>query len=408
MEDFMTDYSFMYAIVGGGLTGASAAAGIREVDKNGTIVVLGDEYHLAYDRPSLTKKLWFGKKKVDEIFLYDKDFYDRNGIAVKLGSRVTEIDIGRKTLRDDKTGTYHFQKLLLATGGAPRMLSIPGGDLPGIYYFRYLDDYLKLRSEAAEGKKALVIGGGFIGSEIAAALTTNKVDVSMIFSDSYLCSKVFPSDLGLSIQRRFIDKGVKILTREKPVSIVKRGNSFVASTDTGKLIESDILIVGIGINPSIELGTMAKVDTGNGIIVNEYLQTSNPEIFAAGDTVLFPYQALGKMMRVEHWDNAINQGKQAGRNMAGAHEQYTYMPYFFSDLFEFGYEAVGNVNSGLETFADWQKENDTGVIYFLNEGKVQGAMMCNVWNKVDAAREMIRREEKITAESLRGAIGNSK
>lgn len=400
----MLDYSYTYAIVGGGLTGASAAAGIREIDKNGTVVILGEESHLAYDRPSLTKKLWFGKKKVEDIFLYDQSFYERNGIKVELGARVTNIDISRKVLIDDKKNTCRFQKLLLATGGAPRTLTIPGGDLPGICYFRYLDDYLKLRKEAMEGKTALVIGGGFIGSEISAALTINKVKVTMLFPESYICFRVFPTEFGLSIQKRFVDKGVKIFKNEKPVSISRRGNRFVTSTETSGQIESDMVLVGIGIVPSVELGAMANVITGNGIEVNEYLQTSNPDIYAAGDNALFPYQALGKMMRIEHWDNAINQGKQAGRNMAGAHEQYTYMPYFFSDLFEFGYEAVGNASSELDTFADWQKENDTGVIYYLSDGRVQGAMMCNVWNKVETAREMIRGKEKITADALRGAI----
>ena len=139
-------------------------------------------------------------------------------------------------------------------------------------------------------------------------------------------------------------------------------------------------------------------------MVNEYLQTSDPDIYAAGDNANFPYTALGKRMRVEHWDNALNQGKWAGRNMAGAGEPYTYMPYFFSDLFEFGYEAVGEVDARLETFADWQKENDTGVVYYLRDGRVRGVMLCNVWDKVEAARELIRRAARVTPEDLRGAI----
>ena len=139
-------------------------------------------------------------------------------------------------------------------------------------------------------------------------------------------------------------------------------------------------------------------------MVNEYLQTSDPDIYAAGDNAFFPYQALGQNMRIEHWDNAVNQGKWAGRNMAGAHEQFDYMPYFYSDLFEFGYEAVGDVDSQLETFADWQKENDTGVIYYLKEEKVRGLMMCNVWGKVDAARELIKKGERVRPENLAGII----
>ena len=165
-----------------------------------------------------------------------------------------------------------------------------------------------------------------------------------------------------------------------------------------------MVIVGIGIAPYLDLARNAGLQTANGIIVDEYLQTSLPDIYAAGDNAFFPYQALGKQTRIEHWDNALNQGKWAGRNMADAREPFTYMPYFFSDLFEFGYEAVGEVDARLETFADWQKENDTGVIYYLKDGKVKGAMMCNVWEKVEAARTLIRKGETMTPEKLRGAI----
>ncbi len=162
--------------------------------------------------------------------------------------------------------------------------------------------------------------------------------------------------------------------------------------------------MGIGIALSLELPRKAGLQTANGIIVDEYLQASLPDIYAAGDNALFPYQALGKVTRVEHWDNALNQGKWAGRNMAGAGEPYTHMPYFFSDLFDFGYEAVGEVDSQLETFADWQKENEKGVIYYLRESKVRGAMMCNVWDKVEAARTLIRADQHVTKEGLRGII----
>jgi NADPH-dependent 2,4-dienoyl-CoA reductase/sulfur reductase-like enzyme len=162
--------------------------------------------------------------------------------------------------------------------------------------------------------------------------------------------------------------------------------------------------VGIGIAPQVELAVKAGLQTGNGIIVNEFLQTSNPDIFAAGDNAFFPYLALDQKMRVEHWDNALNQGKWAGRNMSGGFMPFDYMPYFFSDLFEFGYEAVGEVDSRLETFADWQKENDSGVIYYIKERKIRGIMMCNVWGKVDIARELIKKGEQVTAEKLRGII----
>lgn len=400
----MAEENYTYLIVGGGLAGASAAQAIRELDTKGSILLMGSEKHLPYDRPDLSKKLWFGKKKLEQIFLHDQKFYDENEIQVRPGSRIVELNAKLKSIKDDNGNTYRYDKLLLATGGVPRTLAIPGGDLEGICYYRYLDDYLRIRKEAKEGKSAVVIGGGFIGSEIAAALNINKVNVSMIFPEPYLVQRVFPDYLGKAIQQHYIERGIKILNGDKPSSFVKNGDKFLIKTSKGEQVESELLIIGVGITPLTDLAQQAGLKVGNGIVVNEFLQTSDPDIYAAGDNAFFPYQALGQNMRIEHWDNAVNQGKWAGRNMAGANEKYDYMPYFFSDLFEFGYEAVGEVDSQLETFADWQKENDTGVIYYLKDGKVRGAMMCNVWGKVDAARELIKKGERVRPESLAGII----
>ena len=396
--------TYPYIIIGGGLAGASAVEGIREQDKNGAILLIGTEKHLPYDRPPLTKKLWFGKKTVEEIFLHDQKFYDQNKVTVASGVTATSIDGKQKSVTTNTGKQYHYQKLLLATGGVPRTLSISGGDLEGIFYYRFLDDYLRMKSGAAPGTSAVVIGGGFIGSEIAAALTINKVNVTMIFPEPYIVNRVFPEGLGMALQRQFRERGATLLAGEKPASIATKGSRFLTTTVSGKQVKSDMVIVGIGIEPSVELAKNAGLQTGNGIVVNEYLQSSDPDIFAAGDNAFFPYQALGKQTRVEHWDNALNQGKQAGLNMAGARKPYDYMPYFFSDLFDFGYEAVGEVDAQLEIVTDWQKENDTGVIYYLRDGKVRGAMMCNVWDKVETARELIRKGEKVAKESLRGRI----
>jgi 3-phenylpropionate/trans-cinnamate dioxygenase ferredoxin reductase subunit len=400
----MPERLYEYSIVGGGLAGASAVEGIRELDKAGSILLVGSEKHLPYDRPPLTKKLWFGKKTIEQIFLHDETYYEREGVTVAAGDTVSSVDPEKKTITTAEGKQFQYNKLLLATGGTPRVLSIPGGDLEGISYFRTLDDYVRLRAGAKPGASAVVIGGGFIGSEIAAALTINKVAVTMIFPEPYLVNRIFPEALGQAIMAHFQGQGITLLTNEKPASIRRKGTRFLTRIGSGQEIESDLLIVGIGIAPSLDLPRKAGLVTGNGIIVDEYLQTSLPDIYAAGDIAFFPYQSLGIQTRVEHWDNALNQGKQAGRNMAGGREPYTYMPYFFSDLFEFGFEAVGEIDSRLETFADWQKENDTGVVYYLKNGTVRGAMMCNVWDKVETARNLIKQASRVTKESLIGLI----
>lgn len=400
----MMDRAFNYVIIGGGLAGASAVEGIRELDHDGRILLLGSEKHLPYNRPPLSKKLWTGAKKIEEIFVYDEVFYKENGVDLVTGMTAISLDAGAKTIIDSSGDEYRYEKLLLATGGIPRTLDIPGGNLQGVCYFRYLDDYLKARQEATAGSTAVVIGGGFIGSELAAALNMNEVGVTMVFPEPYLVKRVFPEELAKTIGSDYTGRGVRILSEDAPVSFDLNKDGYLTRTRNGVELKSDILIVGAGIMPNVELAKSANLKVENGIVVNDYLQTSDPSIYAAGDNARFHYQTLNEMTRVEHWDNALNQGKQAGLNMAGANEPYTYMPYFFSDLFDFGYEAVGDIDSRLETFADWQKENDTGVIYYLKAGKLRGAMMCNVWDKVPAARELIKKAESVSARDLRGAI----
>ena len=394
---------FDYVIVGGGLAGASAIQGIRERDHLGSILLISEETHPPYDRPPLSKKLWFGKTRVEEIFLHDQRYYDELEVAMMLGDKVEKLDPQEKTFTTANGKHYRFGKLLLATGASPRRIDIPGGDLEGICHFRTLDDYLRMRSDAKVDKSALIVGGGFIGSELAAALNLN-LEVTMIFPSATLCRRVFPEALGMAVQRHFQERGIRVINSDSPVSISKNGDGYRTDTVSGRSIESDLVIIGIGVDPNIGIAREAGLEVGNGIVVNEYLETSHADIYAAGDNAFFPYRALGKSMRIEHWDNALVQGRWAGSNMAGAHEAFTYQPYFFSDLFEFGYEATGEVDTSLETFADWQKENHTGVIYYLRDARVRGVMMCNVWDRIDAARELIRKGEIVTHESLRGAI----
>ncbi len=394
---------YTYVIVGGGLAGASAIKEIRAHDSNGTVLLIAEEKHAPYNRPPLSKQLWFGKSKVEDIFIHSQDFYDQHQVTLAQGVRAVKLNAREHTVTDENGATCGFKKLLLATGVSPRKLSIPGGDLEEICYFRTLDDYLRMQHAVAGAQSALVVGGGFIGSELAAALNIH-LDVTLVFPGAWLCSRVFPKSLGLAMQQHYQERGIRILNMEMPAAITRHNGKFLSRTSAGKNVVSDLVIVGIGTLPNFDLAQDAGLEVGDGIVVNEYLETSHPDIYAAGDNAFFPYPALAKKTRIEHWDNALNQGTLAGRNMAGAHEPFTYQPYFFSDLFEFGYEATGDVDARLETFADWKKENETGAVYFLANGKVRGVMMCNVSDKMAAARELIRKGGQVSPESLRGRI----
>lgn len=400
----MPEYASKYVIIGGGLAAASAVEGIREVDERSSIAMVASERFLPYNRPPLSKKLWFGKQTVNDIWIHDAAFYARHGTDVFLGNEAVKVEPTSKVVHTSNGDTFRYEKLLLATGGIPRMLPIDGGDLGGIYYYRYLKDYESLHAEATAGKSAIVVGGGFIGSEIAAVLRINSVNVSIIFPDDYLCARVLPVSVGMAVQQDFMQRGVRVLPNESVESIKKDGARFIAYTSQGREIKSDIVIAGIGLKPGTSLAEEAGLRTDNGVLVNELLQTSHPDIYSAGDCAAFPYKALGIVTRVEHWDNALTQGKQAGRNMAGAGEVYDYMPYFFSDLFDFGYEAVGEVDARMETYADWQEENKTGVIYYLRDDRIRGAMMCNVWDQVPAARKLIQSGKKVSKTELQGVI----
>lgn len=381
---------YNYIIVGAGIAAAHAVKGIREIDKEGSILMIGNESYLPYNRTYLSKDLWTGKKKLENIIVHDQAYYDSLRVEIRLNTAVTDLDPAQKVITTDDGTRYSYSKLLLATGAQPRKLSIPGADLKKVCYFRSFDDYKITRSTLGEGKSAVLIGGGFIGSEIAASLALNKVIVQMVFPEKRICNRVMPSDLADFLTSMYSERGIRIDSEDVPVSITEEGEKVRVITRNGLEFQADFVIAGLGVRPETELAAKAGLRVKNGIEVNEYLQTSDADIFAAGDNASFPYLALHKQMRVEHWDNAINQGLYAGRNMTGAESPYSHLPFFFSDLFEFGYEAVGDLNSELEVKADWKKPFEKGVLYYLEQHMVRGIMLCNIWGKVPDARRLIK------------------
>jgi 3-phenylpropionate/trans-cinnamate dioxygenase ferredoxin reductase subunit len=395
---------YHYGIIGGGLAAASAISGIRERDTVNSILLVGKEKFPPYNRPPLSKSLWTGKKKVDEIFYRNDSFYAENGVTLKMGTEITGLDVNTKTMTAATGETYSFEKLLIATGGEPNKLTIPGASENGVWYYRNLDHYLSLAPLCVEGASAIVIGGGFIGTEMAAALSMKKVKVTMIFPESRPCQTIFPEDLGRSVLALFQHRGIEMVVQDKPAAIKKTGSIYRVQCESGKCFDGHCIVAGLGITPSDSVAEKAGLMVNKGISVNSLLQTSHPDVFSAGDTTSFPQTWTGIKARLEHWDNAVNQGKTAGKNMAGAHEMYTYMPYFFSDLFELGYEAVGQVDSRLETICDWQEENSKGVVYYMKDKKVKGALLCNIWDKVENARELIKSGLPASPNSLKNAI----
>jgi len=387
---------YQYLIIGGGLTGDAAVRGIRELDAEGSIGMFSMEPDPPYTRPSLSKGLWKGSP-------LEKIWRNTQNLSVELhvGSRVTQLDPLEKCIRIENGEEYTFDKILLALGGSPNRLPF-GGD--NIIYYRNLQDYHRLRALSEHGEKFLVIGGGFIGSEIAAALTMIGKKTVMVFPEETIGSAIFPNELAYYLNDYYRQKGVELVTNDVVVSLEENGSRFTVRTRTGRTFEVDGVVAGIGIRPNLELAKQAGLQVENGIMVNEHLLTSAPDVLAAGDVANFCHSALGKRVRVEHEDNALKMGKLAGRNMAGANETYTHVPMFYSDLFQLGYEAVGELNRRMQTVTDWQASFDKGVIYYLENGRVRGVLLWNVWKQTDAARALMAEAGPFTAADLKGRL----
>jgi NADPH-dependent 2,4-dienoyl-CoA reductase/sulfur reductase-like enzyme len=356
-----------YLVVGGGMTADAAVKGIREHDADGPILLVGAETHAPYKRPPLTKGLWSGG---DEAKIW-KNTADADA-ELLLGRRIVAVDLGARRATDDKGEEHGFEQLLLATGATPRRL---GGDDADVIYFRTLDDYRRLRELAQEGARVTVIGGGFIGSELAAALTGVGAKVTMIFPEPTIGARIFPQALGEFVTDYYREKGVEVLN----------GETVSAVGD----LDADVVVAGLGIVPNTELAEALGLEVDNGIVVDEYGRAGDG-VFAAGDVASFPNQALGTRLRVEHEDHANTHGRAVGANMAGAKQAYDHIPFFYSDLFDLGYEAVGDVDARLATIETWKEPYRKGTVAYVDDdGRPRGFLLWNVWDKVDAARELI-------------------
>jgi 3-phenylpropionate/trans-cinnamate dioxygenase ferredoxin reductase subunit len=384
---------YRYLVVGGGMTGHAAASAIRELDREGTLGMLSAEPDRPYARPPLSKGLWLGKPE-DKVWLPDVP-----GLDLHLGCRAVALDTKAREVRDDRGRVHRYERLLLATGGMPRRLAT-GGDR--IIYYRTLQDYRRLRALA--GRSVVVIGGGFIGSEIAAALSASGREVTMVFPEDAIGARNYPADLARAITRTFEEKGVRVLANDTVAHHEERGGRDLVRTAKGQELVADAVVAGLGISPDTTLASSAGIRCQDGIEVDERLQTSAPGVWAAGDVARFPSAALGGRARVEHEDAALGMGRVAGRNMAGAAERWEQLPFFYSDLFDLGYEAVGRLDARLETVASWKTPFREGVVYYLEGERVRGVLLFGIFGQVDAARKLVLGDAPVRREDLADAI----
>ncbi len=386
---------YKYLIVGGGITADAAVEGIRSIDREAAIGLIGAEPDPPYNRPPLSKGLWKGDA-LERIWRKTQ----ARGVDLYLGRKAVSLDFAARAINDSQGARYTYEKLLLATGVTPRRLP----SASGVIYYRALSDYNTLRALSGEGRSFAVIGGGFIGWEIAAALKMNGNEVVMIFPEETIGARLYPADLGRFLNRYYREKGVRIVAGGQITALEKTPRGARVQTQAHGNFEVDGVVAGIGVTPETSLAQAAGLKIDNGIMVDEFLRTSDPHIYAAGDVANFHNPILDRRLRVEHEDNANVMGRAAGANMAGGQAPYRHLPFFYSDLFELGYEAVGDLDPRLEIVADWKEPYREGVLYYLQAGRVRGVLLWNTYGQVDEARKLIAEPGPFRPADLKGRL----
>lgn len=389
-------HSVSHLIIGAGVAGESAAQAIRSVDADASIAMLGDEAHPPYDRPPLSKALWKDGREDDIWRPIGKAHID-----LQLGRRALRIDRAARLVQDNAGDSWEYEQLLLATGGRPRQLSF-GDDF--IYYRRYAD-YQRLRQRVRPGARIAVIGGGFIGSEVAAAMALNGCRTSLLFPGPAICSRVFPAALAAAVTAAYRERDVDVRSGITVTGARSDAGGSELLLSDGSRLRVDAVVAGLGIEPNVQLAQEAglQLDLG-GIVVDDQLRTNDAAIHAAGDVATFPAPALSRRLRVEHEDAALQMGRHAGLCMAGQDAPYRQLPFFYADLFDLGYEAVGIVDSRLQAVEQWVTPYREGVVYYLDSGRVRGVLLWNTWGQVDAARALIAEPGPFDAGSVRGRL----
>jgi 3-phenylpropionate/trans-cinnamate dioxygenase ferredoxin reductase subunit len=399
--------STRYLIVGGGLAGGSAVEAIRARDQEGRIVLVSDEKHLPYDRVALSKGYLMGKLRQENLFLQDAEFYEQQHVKHLLGRRVQQLNTDARTALLDDGQEVEYERLLLATGGRARRPPIPGSDLSGIYCLRTIEDSDAIRTAMSSARRAVVMGGGFIGCEIAAACRQQGLDTTIVEVLPSLLSLPLDPETAQWITKYFIEQDVRVLTNETTARFVE-SNGRVAGieTKTGKTIPADFVAVGIGITPNVELAKEAGLPVNNGIVVNEQLRVDDTSIYAAGDIASFYSPLFGKHLRLEHYDVAAKHGEVAGANMAGGQERFTELPHFFSSMFKLRIEVWGDatqrdmvVRRGPLEFSD----KGGFAQFFLSQERVQAYLSVNrPYKEAEPAKNLILGRQPVKDVSLLG------
>ena len=380
-----------FVIVGAGLAAAKAVDALRDAVYAGTIVVYGDERHLPYERPPLSKDYLLGNAELDTVFVHARQWYDEHDVDLRLGTPVTGLDVGAHLV---VAGTERqvYDKLLITTGSSPRRLPMADDSGAAVAYLRTIEDSERIKSSFTTDGRIAIIGGGWIGLEVASAARNAGTEVTILETSDLPLLRVLGPEVAQVFATLHRDHGVDLRLGVKVSAIEKRGTRSVVRLGNGSTVAADLVVVGIGVTPNTGLAEAAGITTDNGIVVDEQLRTSDPDVFAAGDVASAQHPVLGQRIRVEHWDTAIEQGAVAARNMLGQDVAYDRLPYFFTDQYDLGMEYVGHV--GPDRYDEVILRGDTSgarrfTAFWMRDGHVLAAMHANDWDAIEPIRKLV-------------------
>jgi 3-phenylpropionate/trans-cinnamate dioxygenase ferredoxin reductase subunit len=392
-----------FIIVGGGMAGAIGAQTLREEGFDGSITLLSQEPNLPYERPPLSKDYLQGNADRESIFVHPESWYAEHAVELSLSGAVTSLDPAARSVTTATGTQLRYDKLLLATGSKPRRLDLPGADLEGVYYLRNVEDSERLKIEFALAERVVIIGAGWIGLETAAAARAAGLHVTLLVSGDMPLEHVLGWEVAPLFDELHRSHGVDLRYRTTAVELTGRhGRVTGVMLSDGRLIDADMIIVGIGAIPRIELAAAAGLKIDNGVVVDEHLRTSDPDISAAGDIAHAYNPRLGRHIRVEHWANARRQGAVAAKAMLG-HDAVDVRPsYFFTDQYDLSMEYTGDIGpAGYDRVIFRRYEDPRQVIVFwLHDQRVQAGMNIDIWDVAEDIGRLILSARPIDADDL--------
>ena len=393
-----------FLIVGGGLAGAKAAETLRDEGFGGRVVLVGGEAERPYERPPLSKGYLTGSAGRDSVYVHDADWYAAHEVDLRTGSRVVGLDRQEHRVTLHSGDRLGYDRLLLATGSSPRRLAVPGADLDGVLYLRAVEDADRLVAElSGGGRRVVVVGGGWIGLEVTSAARGYGNDVTLVEPQSTVLRAVMGEELGGMFADLHREHGVDLRLGTGVSELLgSDGRVTGVLTDSGSTLPADVVVVGVGIQPNTELAQDAGLIVANGVVVDEALRTSDPDVFAAGDVANAFNPLLGRRLRVEHWANALNGGPAAARSMLGRSVVDDRVPYFFTDQYDLGMEYSGDV--GPDGYDEVVYRGDRAgrafIAFWLRGGRVLAGMNVNVWDVTDPIQALVRSKATVDARRL--------